>query len=87
MGSSRNPSRSSSWRGRATTCTIFDEKLESGSLLRGGSDYEFRLPMKKVTPLVPCRGKAGGMNYAMDILDEHLVKSNRHLRSGQGHRG
>ena len=67
--------------------TIFDEKLESGSLLRGGSDYEFRLPMKKVTPLVPCRGKAGGMNYAMDILDEHLVKNNAHLKAGNGNSG
>ena len=61
--------------------------MERGSLLQGRKDCEFRVPLKKVTPLVPCRGKAGGMNYAMDVLDEHLVKHNRHLRAGAGNSG
>ena len=65
---------------------MFDEKMEMGNLLRGGKDYEFRIPIQKVTPLQPCRGKAGGMNHAMDILDEYFVKHNKFLRADK-HQG
>ena len=90
-----NDLRESAWSGdktkRQRTESMAERKfaarLEKKQLLRGGKDYEFCLPINKVTPLVPCRGKAGGMNYAMDILDEYLVKNNEHLRSGSGSSG
>ena len=53
-------------------------------LMLESDEYEFRVPIDKVVPLCPSRGKSGGMNHTMDVLDEYLVKNVPALRKGKG---
>ena len=40
-----------------------------------------KLDKDKIQPLCPSRGKAGGMNHALEILDEHLLSVNEEGQS------
>ena len=45
------------------------------NLEKGG--FERSVDISKVQPLTPSRGKAGGMNHALEVLDEHLVNDSK----------
>ena len=64
---------------KSTISTLFgagqDADDEDEELLESARDYESEVPISQVTPLCPSRGKSGGMNHTMDVLDEFLVKN------------
>ena len=39
------------------------------------NEKSFTVPISQVQPVSPCRGKAGGMNSALDVIDEYLTSS------------